>query len=102
FPLLHSPTLDGVTGCGCTGNERHNLELVVTTNKKTVKKSSPSGKHKQRVSATAASILEQAHIKTANARPLKVKVKPEWTKYHENLLELRDRLLNQMNGLAKE
>ena len=34
-------------------------------------------------------------------RPL-VKINPEWAKYHENLLELRDRLLNQMSGLAKE
>lgn len=30
------------------------------------------------------------------------KIKPEWAKYYENLLELRERLLNQMNGLAKE
>jgi RNA polymerase-binding transcription factor DksA len=29
-------------------------------------------------------------------------VKPEWTKYYQNLLELRERLLNQMSGLAKE
>ena len=27
---------------------------------------------------------------------------PEWEKYYQNLLELRDRLLNQMSGLAKE
>ena len=31
-----------------------------------------------------------------------VRVKPEWAKYYENLMELRDRLLSQMNGLAKE
>jgi hypothetical protein len=31
-----------------------------------------------------------------------VKVKAEWTKYYQNLLSLRERLLNQMNGLAKE
>ncbi len=31
-----------------------------------------------------------------------VKIKPEWAKYYENLLELRERLLHQMNGLAKE
>jgi len=29
-------------------------------------------------------------------------VKAEWQKYHQNLLELRDRLLNQMDGLARE
>ena len=80
-----------------------NLELVVTTNKKTVKKSVPPAKHKQRVSATAASILGQAPLKaSAKAQPHNVKIKAEWTKYYQNLLELRDRLLNQMNGLAKE
>ena len=30
------------------------------------------------------------------------KIKPEWVKYHENLLDLRERLMNQMDGLAKE
>jgi RNA polymerase-binding transcription factor DksA len=30
------------------------------------------------------------------------KVKPDWAKYYENLLDLRERLLNQMSGLAKE
>src|SRR5438093_11234759 len=31
-----------------------------------------------------------------------VKIRPEWSKYYENLLELRERLLAQMNGLAQE
>src|SRR5688572_8000809 len=30
------------------------------------------------------------------------KIKPEWQKYYRNLLDLRERLLNQMSGLAKE
>ncbi|MCI0745542.1 MAG: TraR/DksA family transcriptional regulator [Verrucomicrobia subdivision 3 bacterium] len=30
------------------------------------------------------------------------KIKPEWSKFYENLLELRERLLHQMDGLAKE
>jgi len=30
------------------------------------------------------------------------KIKPEWVKYHENLIDLRERLLHQMDGLAKE
>jgi RNA polymerase-binding transcription factor DksA len=34
------------------------------------------------------------------AKPAKVKA--EWAKYQEHLLELRDRLLSQMSGLAKE
>lgn len=31
-----------------------------------------------------------------------VKIKPEWQKYYNTLLGLRERLLAQMNGLAKE
>jgi RNA polymerase-binding transcription factor DksA len=31
-----------------------------------------------------------------------VKVKAEWQKFYERLLELRDQLMRQMNGLAKE
>ena len=30
------------------------------------------------------------------------KIKPQWAKYHRHLLELRERLLHQMSGLAKE
>lgn len=32
----------------------------------------------------------------------KPKIKPEWAKYYNTLLDLRERLLNQMSGLAKE
>jgi len=53
--------------------------------------------------ATSAAILGQ------NIAPARrglgngsVKIKPEWAKYYTNLLELRERLLNQMSGLAKE
>jgi RNA polymerase-binding transcription factor DksA len=74
----------------------------VTTHKKSVKKSAPAAKHKQRVSATAASILGLGPTKDHKARPHMVKIKPEWARYYENLLGLRERLLNQMNGLAKE
>jgi RNA polymerase-binding transcription factor DksA len=31
-----------------------------------------------------------------------VKIKPEWQKYYSRLLELREQLVRQMNGLAKE
>ena len=79
------------------------IRTVVTTNKKPVKKSHPPAKNKHRVSATAASILGHAPAKTASAAtPHKVKIKPEWAKYYQNLLDLRERLLHQMNGLAKE
>jgi DnaK suppressor protein len=36
---------------------------------------------------------------SSNGRP---KIKGPWTKYYNHLLELRERLLHQMSGLAKE
>ena len=75
----------------------------MTTKKKTNKK--PAGKQasKELGSATAASILGQA-APPSRRRPGNgtVKIKPEWVKYYNTLLELRERLLNQMSGLAKE
>jgi len=61
-------------------------------------------KNQSHASATAASILGKPLVKNSrkpNSTGV-VKIKPEWVKYYENLLELRERLLNQMNGLAKE
>jgi RNA polymerase-binding transcription factor DksA len=71
----------------------------VTTKKKIVKKESDGSKSAR--SATSAAILGQntAHNKR---NPGPVKVKSEWASYHANLLELRDQLLQQMSGLAKE
>lgn len=60
--------------------------------------------HKEVKAATAASILGVAPVKTG-VRPAidsKAKIKPEWAKYYSHLLELRERLLSQMSGLAKE
>jgi DnaK suppressor protein len=82
----------------------------VTTQKKSVKKSAPSAaKPKSRAGATAASILGTAPMsarttKAAQVSPPRgnVKIRAEWQKYYDNLLELRERLLAQMNGLAKE
>ena len=80
----------------------------MSTSKKPVKKSGTAGKGKPRASATAAAILghlapKQNHNKAATiAGSRQVKIKPEWAKYYQNLLELRERLLHQMNGLAKE
>jgi len=65
----------------------------------------PAARPKNVASATAASILGipsgggKAKVGTLNGKP---KIKPEWVKYYDNLLELRDRLSNQMDGLAKE
>ncbi len=50
--------------------------------------------------ATAASILGQhAAPSASNGKP---KIKAQWARYYRHLLELRDRLLQQMSGLAKE
>jgi RNA polymerase-binding transcription factor DksA len=52
-------------------------------------------------SATAASILGAA-ISAPSSPNGQQDVKPEWARFQKHLLELRERLLNQMNGLAKE
>jgi RNA polymerase-binding transcription factor DksA len=52
------------------------------------------------VSATAA-ILGRPVLKAKSSADPK-KVKAEWQKYCQRLLDLRDQLLRQMNGLAKE
>jgi DnaK suppressor protein len=52
------------------------------------------------LSGTAAILGRPAAKTTAVATPKKVKA--EWQKYCQRLLDLRDQLLNQMNGLAKE
>ena len=65
----------------------------VTTKKKAAKVEHKVG------AATAASILgNTGKSGPANGK----KIKPEWQKFYQNLLDLRDRLLNQMSGLAKE
>lgn len=71
----------------------------MTTKKKIVKKEASSGKPAR--SATSASILGQPVIK-AGSRNGAVKVKGEWAKFYNNLLALREQLLKQMSGLAKE
>jgi DnaK suppressor protein len=72
----------------------------VTAKKKEIKKSAPRGKSP--ASATSASILgrpvSKANVSAVDAK----KIKGEWQKYYNRLLELREQLLHQMNGLAKE
>lgn len=51
-------------------------------------------------SATAASILGLPSEKAKKNG--EAKIKPEWAGYYQNLLELREQLLKQMSGLAKE
>ncbi|HEU5123453.1 MAG TPA: TraR/DksA C4-type zinc finger protein [Verrucomicrobiae bacterium] len=69
----------------------------MTTKKKNDK---PAPKGKPTGLATAAAILGRpvAQGKTNGA----VKVKAEWQAFYNHLLELREQLLRQMNGLAKE
>jgi len=81
----------------------------VSTSKKPAKKSASHAapKGKARAGATAASILGFGTAKAAkNTAPVRrngpVKIKSEWQKYYQNLLDLRERLMRQMNGLAKE
>src|SRR5688572_19111963 len=71
--------------------------------KKPIKKTAPARKVG---AATAASILggpalgaKKSKNVDKNGHP---KIKPEWSKYYQDLLDLRERLLRQMNGLAKE
>jgi len=70
---------------------------VTTKKKETGKKAGGSKPHG---SATAASILG-AHVVKIKKNG-EVKVKAEWAKFYQRLLELREQLMRQMNGLAKE
>jgi RNA polymerase-binding transcription factor DksA len=56
---------------------------------------------KSQISAATAAILGQPVSKSRAAVTTK-KIKLEWQKYYNRLLELREQLLRQMNGLAKE
>ncbi|MGA2852670.1 MAG: TraR/DksA C4-type zinc finger protein [Verrucomicrobiota bacterium] len=61
----------------------------------------PARHGKPQASATSAAILGRPMAKAkAVADPRKVKT--EWQKYYIRLLELREQLLHQMNGLAKD
>jgi len=74
--------------------------VVVTTKKKEVKKAVRSVEH---ASTSAAAILGRPVVaKSTRFERGTKKIKPEWQKFYDRLLELRDQLLRQMNGLAKE
>jgi RNA polymerase-binding transcription factor DksA len=72
----------------------------VTTKKHEVSKKAPA-RNRPHGSATAASILGRP-ITTPGKKNGDIKVKAEWTMFYERLLELREQLTRQMNGLAKE
>ncbi len=72
----------------------------MTTKKKNETKPVPAPKGKPHGAATAASILGLGPVKSKkNGAP---KVRQEWAKFYENLLDLRQRLIDQMDGLARE
>jgi RNA polymerase-binding transcription factor DksA len=71
----------------------------VTNKKKESSKKVPV-RTKPHVSATSASILGRPAITVKKNG--QVKVKPEWMRFYNHLMELRDQLTHQMNGLAKE
>jgi RNA polymerase-binding transcription factor DksA len=72
----------------------------VTAKKKEAKK--PALRGKPQASATSASILGRPVSKANGIAVDMKKIKAEWQKYYSRLLELREQLLHQMNGLAKE
>ena len=75
----------------------------MTTKKKDTSKKVPTG-HKPHGSATAATILGRP-VSSPEVKVKKngeVKIKSEWLKFYHRLLELREQLTRQMNGLAKE
>jgi RNA polymerase-binding transcription factor DksA len=80
----------------------------VSTNKKSARKPAATdpAKGKPRAGATTAAILGNFSGKPSKSPTAvsnrQVKIKNEWVKYYQNLLDLRERLLRQMNGLAKE
>ena len=71
---------------------------MTTKKKETAKK--PHGSSKPHASATAASILGRPLVSLKKNGELKIR--PEWAKFYERLIELRDQLSRQMDGLAKE
>jgi RNA polymerase-binding transcription factor DksA len=75
---------------------RNAIGEFVTAKKKNTK---PAAR-KPASPATAAAILGKRAIKTKKNGD--VKVKAEWQRYYNHLLELRDQLIRQMNGLARE
>lgn len=55
-----------------------------------------------RGTSSAAAILGGSGMIRSNKQTASEPVRPQWAKYHQRLLDLRDQLLRQMSGLAKE
>jgi RNA polymerase-binding transcription factor DksA len=73
----------------------------VTTKKKETKKAPAQKSH---TVTSAAAILGRPVVTKSTPRNDRgpKKVKAEWQKFYDRLLELREQLMRQMNGLAKE
>ena len=71
----------------------------MTAKNKDSKNAAPRGK--SQASATAAAILGRSPSKGADSTETK-KIKSEWQKYYQHLVDLRDQLRRQMDGLAQE
>ena len=78
-----------------------NKILIVITKKKENKKPA-AVRGKTQTSATSAAILGHSATRPSVSVVDAKKIKPEWQKFYLNLLELREQLLAQMSGLAKE
>ncbi len=84
------------------------FENVLTNKKAMPVKKTPTppslGKGKAVGSATSAAILGSVAVVANSTSPggVPANVKADWVKYYRNLIELRERLANQMSGLAKE
>lgn len=75
----------------------------MTTKKKETSRKAAAAR-KPHASATAASILGRpvARQTVKVKKNGEVKIRSEWAKYYQRLMELREQLVRQMNGLAKE
>jgi len=76
---------------------------VVSKKIETVKKPAPpaASKPKSKPTSAAAILGRSPAIASKDARPF-LKVKPEWMEYYTTLIDLRERLITQREGLAKE
>lgn len=73
------------------------------TSKKHTKKAAAKAEGREVGAATAAAILGLSAPRNPGANnQAQDEVRPEWVKYKKNLIDLRERLRAQMEGLAKE
>ena len=75
------------------------IKSFVTAKKQDNKNAAPRGK--SQTSATSAAILGRPVSKSGDVTDVK-RIKPEWHKYYQHLVDLRDQLRRQMDGLAQE